>query len=273
MISVAIPTFNSAKTLGVCLTALFGQTYRDFEVIVADSHSSDATRDVASTFDVRFVETNWRLLGARYLANRESRGDLRLLLDSDQVLERTALARAVRLANHSPTSCDMLCLEEAPAETESFLGSLFEADRRLLHSTLSLQLNPVSGVLLPRLFRSRILDSAFAAIPTGLLPTVIAHDHAIIYFEAVKLSSSIGILKNAVTHLEPLTIREFLKKNFRYGENTRILDRDGHYRNITRGKMHLRRGAFTGSDFKAGLQSTLLNVLRGVPYLLGFAVG
>ncbi len=40
-ISVIIPNYNSGKFLEKCLDSVFNQTYQDFEVIVADGHSTD----------------------------------------------------------------------------------------------------------------------------------------------------------------------------------------------------------------------------------------
>ena len=39
--SVIVPTYNSEKTIGKCLSSIFGSTFRDFEVIVVDDGKSD----------------------------------------------------------------------------------------------------------------------------------------------------------------------------------------------------------------------------------------
>jgi len=44
--SIVIPTFNSERYLPQCLSSLAGQTFQDFEVIVVDKHSSDATLEI-----------------------------------------------------------------------------------------------------------------------------------------------------------------------------------------------------------------------------------
>lgn len=53
MISVCIPTYNGADYLDDCLRSVFAQTYRDFEVLLVDDDSSDATREVAASFGER----------------------------------------------------------------------------------------------------------------------------------------------------------------------------------------------------------------------------
>lgn len=52
-ISVAIRTYNEQKHLREVLESLSGQTYRNFEVILLDSGSTDDTLKIARDFDVR----------------------------------------------------------------------------------------------------------------------------------------------------------------------------------------------------------------------------
>jgi glycosyltransferase involved in cell wall biosynthesis len=49
-ISVIIPNYNSGKYLGKCLDSVFRQTYQDFEVIVADGHSTDNSAEILKRF-------------------------------------------------------------------------------------------------------------------------------------------------------------------------------------------------------------------------------
>ena len=51
-ISVIIPAHNAAGTLVRCLRAVTGQDDADYEVIVIDDGSSDATSAVIGKFDV-----------------------------------------------------------------------------------------------------------------------------------------------------------------------------------------------------------------------------
>ena len=53
-VSVVVPAFNAAATLGECLGALIGQSLArgDYEIIVVDDGSSDATREIAAASGV-----------------------------------------------------------------------------------------------------------------------------------------------------------------------------------------------------------------------------
>lgn len=54
-VSIIIRTRNEAEWLGETLRRLRSQTYQDFEVIVVDSESTDATVAIAQSYNVRVV--------------------------------------------------------------------------------------------------------------------------------------------------------------------------------------------------------------------------
>ncbi|MEK9135213.1 MAG: glycosyltransferase family 2 protein [Patescibacteria group bacterium] len=56
--SIIIRTKNEEKLLGQCLTAVFNQNFKDFEVIIVDSGSTDKTLEIAGQFPVKIVKYN-----------------------------------------------------------------------------------------------------------------------------------------------------------------------------------------------------------------------
>jgi len=87
-ISVVIPAYNSAATIGECLAGMGRQTFAasDFETIVADDGSTDGTPDVAERPGVRVLRLEHR--GPAATRNRgalAARGDLLLFTDADCV--------------------------------------------------------------------------------------------------------------------------------------------------------------------------------------------
>ena len=54
--SVIIRCKNEARTIGAVLQMLFAQSYKNFEVIVVDSGSTDETLTIAKTFPVRILQ-------------------------------------------------------------------------------------------------------------------------------------------------------------------------------------------------------------------------
>jgi len=55
--SIIIRTRNEEKWIGSCLSAVFSQTYRDFEVILVDNESTDRTVPKAEQFPVAKILT------------------------------------------------------------------------------------------------------------------------------------------------------------------------------------------------------------------------
>jgi glycosyltransferase involved in cell wall biosynthesis len=262
LVSIIIPTRNSSYTLGRCLDALRLQSYSNIETIVVDSNSSDNTLQIANRYSVRTVTTDWKLLGARYLGFKESTGDYALLLDSDQILHPETIQRLVRESEQY----DMLCLEEESYHGNTWLEKLFAADRELINENSDMHLDPVYGVMLARFYKSEILRKAFANVPIDKLHDVVAHDHAIIYYEAYNISSRVGILKNAVSHMEPSSFAELWSKNYRYGKTTKDLLRSGLYSDLIKKKTRFRKTRKRGLK---SLMSFFLLILKGVPYSIG----
>lgn len=89
MISIIIPTYNRADLLPRALKSVIAQTYRDWECIVVDDGSTDATQEVLQEFveqDSRIRamhQTNAGQGAARNAGIRVMRGDYIAFLDSD----------------------------------------------------------------------------------------------------------------------------------------------------------------------------------------------
>lgn len=87
-VSVIIPTFNRAHTLGRALTSVFGQTRQPDEVIVVDDASTDSTAAVMRQFPrARHVQltSNRGAAHARNHGVKMATGDYVAFLDSDDV--------------------------------------------------------------------------------------------------------------------------------------------------------------------------------------------
>ena len=226
LVSINIPTFNSERSLETCLSAVLSSTHKNLELIVVDSYSQDRTKEIAESFGAKVILTDWRLLGARYLGFRESKGSFILLLDSDQVLAPDAIERAVTLFQ----SYDMLCLGERSYKPQNWVQKLFDADRVISHSLN--EFHPIKGEVLPRFFKRWVLEKVFEEIPEDLLKTVVHFDHALIYYRAYKLTQKVGLIPDAVQHMEMQSLSEIWRKSLRFGASLRELPRTPEAREL-----------------------------------------
>jgi glycosyltransferase involved in cell wall biosynthesis len=102
LVSVIVPTKNSAATLEACLKSIKEQTDYPIELIVVDNHSSDSTQEIAKQFaDKVFVKGPERCVQRNYGAARAS-GRYLLMVDSDMELSRGVVkACSDELLGHS----------------------------------------------------------------------------------------------------------------------------------------------------------------------------
>jgi O-antigen biosynthesis protein len=88
-ISVAVCSYDGEKTLGECLSKIEQLDYPDYEVIVVNDGSNDATATVASRYQVRLVNTkNGGLSAARNVAMDAATGEIIAYIDDDAYPDR-----------------------------------------------------------------------------------------------------------------------------------------------------------------------------------------
>jgi len=90
IVSVVIPTYNSARTIEQCLRSVLAQDYPkdQVEIIVVDGGSTDDTLPLARSLGVSRILHNPLRTGeaAKALGARRSRGEILAFIDSDNLL-------------------------------------------------------------------------------------------------------------------------------------------------------------------------------------------
>ena len=88
-ISVAICSYNGSRTIREVLEGLKRVEYPNFEVIVVNDGSTDATAAIAGEYDCRIITTeNAGLSSARNIALRAADGEIIAYLDDDAIPDR-----------------------------------------------------------------------------------------------------------------------------------------------------------------------------------------
>lgn len=88
LVSIVMPTYNHADFLGKALKSVIDQTYKNWEVIIIDNHSTDETSTVINKFDdTRIkclkIDNNGVLAKSRNLGINAAKGEWIAFLDSD----------------------------------------------------------------------------------------------------------------------------------------------------------------------------------------------
>lgn len=87
-VSVVMPTFNSIRTIEVCLKSIRNQDYQgEVEIITADGGSTDGTKEILKKYNCKII--NERIGNpekAKAIGLKQAQGELVLLMASDNIL-------------------------------------------------------------------------------------------------------------------------------------------------------------------------------------------
>lgn len=104
LVSIIVPTKNSASTMGECLASIAAQLYESLEVLVVDNDSSDATREIAKEYDCLVLSIGPERSAQRNHGARISTGSHLLFVDSDMVLAPTVVEECATAARSGATA-------------------------------------------------------------------------------------------------------------------------------------------------------------------------
>lgn len=95
VVSVIIPTKNSAKYISACLESLKKQTYSSLEIIVIDDCSIDKTVSIAKQYDVKVIVQKTTKSQAKNLGVEVSKGEYILDVDSNTILPSNIIEECI----------------------------------------------------------------------------------------------------------------------------------------------------------------------------------
>ena len=88
LISVIMPSYNHGHMIGRAIKSVLAQTWKNFEIIIVDNHSSDNTEEVIREFSdprLKFIKihNNGVIATSRNTGIKNSKGSIIAFLDSD----------------------------------------------------------------------------------------------------------------------------------------------------------------------------------------------
>ncbi|MEM8534900.1 MAG: glycosyltransferase [Chloroflexota bacterium] len=137
LVSILIPARNEAARIGMCLEGLTQQTYRAFEVIVVDDHSSDGTAEIVQLYADRLpklsivqgqpLPTGWvGKCWACWQAANHANGEWFIFLDADVIPQPNLLQTLVRQTQaHAIDLVTLLPLQKLDTPAEKLVMPAF----------------------------------------------------------------------------------------------------------------------------------------------------
>jgi hypothetical protein len=180
LISIGIPAYNAAAYIGFTLEGLLAQSFGDFEVIVSDNASTDATRDVVEDYKLRDARIRYERQAVNIGANpnyshvvRRARGELFKWSSCSDWCAPTFLERCrdVLGANDDTVLVvprtftfqdDLRTVKECPKDIDILDDAPSARLMRLIH-TLTLN-NAINGLIrMSALRRTRLIEAYVGA--------------------------------------------------------------------------------------------------------------
>lgn len=116
IVSVIVPTKNSASTLDKCLASLRSQTYDNIEIIVVDNFSGDDTPTIAKKYTKKFYSKGPERSPQRNYGVSKAKGKFVAIIDSDMILSPNVVAECVEKIEKKPQIAGIVIPEESFGE-------------------------------------------------------------------------------------------------------------------------------------------------------------
>jgi len=208
IVSVNIPTYNSARTLEETLTSITSQTYKNIEIVVIDSFSKDKTLEIAQKYGAKIFNADSLAL-ARKIGVENSSGKYIFLVDSDQSLDKDTIERCVKTCEEEGFDAVTL-FEQSRIVKNALAERVIAYDKWLFHSLQDD--DPIRGTAIPRFFKAEFMRKI-----DYLNNPPITFEHSMIHNEIVKMGAMVKFIDSHIYHYETPTFRDVFKKFKRYG--------------------------------------------------------
>jgi len=125
LISIIMPSYNTAEFIADSIHSVLAQTYTDWELIIVDDCSTDNTDDIVEPFltDKRIIyiknEKNSGAAISRNRALREAKGKWIAFLDSDDLWTQDKLAKQIKFMEDNGYSFSYTNYSEIDADGKS----------------------------------------------------------------------------------------------------------------------------------------------------------
>lgn len=137
--TIIVPVFNAAATLERCLASIHASSFRNWELIIVDDGSQDASPEIASRYAgqyVRFSDTRGPA-HARNHAARLARGEILFFTDADCTLWPDTLANIAEFFSQHPEMEALIGSYDDEPEATNFISQFKNLFHHFIHQTSS----------------------------------------------------------------------------------------------------------------------------------------
>jgi glycosyltransferase involved in cell wall biosynthesis len=204
-VSVIIPTKNSGETVGKCLASLKNQTYKNIEIFVVDSSSSDATTTIVSQFeDVDLSTLEGERAKAKNFGISKAHGEFLLFLDSDMMLQPQVIHDCVGVCLEDSCIAGVIIPEHSIGD--GFWVRVRDYERSLYAGT--------------RIESARFFRKKFVTQVGGFDEDIVAYEEATLPFKIQGIGMDVNArVTSYISHIEEgFKIGTWLQKKRYYSE-------------------------------------------------------
>lgn len=127
LVSVIVPSYNSAQFIKRCLNSIKNQSYRHIEIIVVDRKSTDTSVNIAKKFTDNVYTWGPERAAQVNFGAKKSRGKYLYRVDSDFVLEKDVIRECVE--NAESKKLDGIAVHNTSAEDLGFWADVRKFER------------------------------------------------------------------------------------------------------------------------------------------------
>jgi glycosyltransferase involved in cell wall biosynthesis len=203
LVSIVMPTKNSANTLNGTLESINNQTYKNYEIIIVDNHSTDDTLVIAKKYTNKIHVIGPERSAQVNFGIKNAQGKYIYRIDSDWILDPTILEQAVKKCEHEGFDATLIHNTDDP--TISFWTRVGNFERDMSQES---DLNVAA-----RFIRKDVLDKV------GYFDEkIIAAEDYDLHNRILAAGYKVGRISAKEIHVgAPRTLMQIIKKYYYYG--------------------------------------------------------
>lgn len=204
LVSVIIPTKNSADMIRSCIKSIKNQNYKNVEIIIVDNNSKDNTKEIANNYTKQVFNKGPERSTQRNFGAKKATGKYLLFIDSDMTLGKTAIAEGVVIFEKHPEIGALIIPERST-------GQGFWGECKVLEKSFY---KGVSWIEAARIYQKQIFDKV-----GGFDPNLISGEDWDLT-SRTKKGSEISRINSFVTHDErKVSLAEVIRKKYYYSKH------------------------------------------------------